>query len=112
MTEERPWLKWALLLGGPTVWFVHFGLIYAASGLGHTDDAHAGAPTRIAVVLAGLSGIAVLALLMRAARRLKVEDWNRNRELAVFWRRTSTILLALTMLALLWETLPALIVSG
>jgi uncharacterized protein (DUF983 family) len=111
MIEARPWLKWLLLVGGPIVWGLHFTTIYAASGLDHTFDNEGDFAAKIVIFAAGIIAVAALIWLFRTARALPDEQWSNDRRLARFWRRSTTILHLLTVLAIVWATLPVLFVN-
>jgi uncharacterized protein (DUF983 family) len=111
MIESRAWLKWLLLAGGPIVWGLHFTTIYAASGLDHTFDSEGELPAKIVILLAGVAALGALSWLFRTARALPDEQWSHDKDLARFWRRATSILHLLTMLAIFWATLPVLLVN-
>lgn len=112
MIEARAWRKWLLLLSGPVLWAAHFAVSYAASGLDYTFDGHAGPGAHLTVLIAGMLALAVQALLLRAAWHMHNEEWSANLDLARFWRRSCSVLLLLTSVAIVCQTLPVLFVTA
>ena len=102
---------WLCGLGGPLVWAAHFGLAYAASSI----EAVCGVPgTASLTVLAAtvLAVLADLALIAAAARdRLPRMARQPDAEASAFWRGMTGIGAAVSLVAVLWQALPALLVG-
>ena len=92
--------KWALLLGGLTIWAVHFFLIYGFGTIfPHTQLA------RILTLVATVPALAADALLLwiAAAGTLSSKD-----ELDRWILNVGALGAALSFVAILWQALPAL----
>ncbi|HYD87177.1 MAG TPA: hypothetical protein VEA80_06870 [Vitreimonas sp.] len=95
-------VRWLILLAGPLLWAAHFGLIYAVASI---SIQAVGESTPLARGLIGGSGLAfvgVLALLCLSLRR--GED-----EVDRFWRSASIAGAVIGIVAILWQSLPALL---
>jgi len=87
--------SWLIVLGGLIVWAVHFFGVYALAEI---------APDRVLVLV--LSAVCLLAdaVLLRSGLRLPTPDGFAR------WRRSSAITGALlSMVAVAWQSLPALL---
>lgn len=97
-------MHWRLLLGGPLIWAAHFGLIYAAASIFHVVRGEPDAAARIVTLVItalcfGGSGF----VLAAALRQPRAEPLDR------FWRIVAATGAILAMIAIFWQTLPALI---
>jgi hypothetical protein len=101
-----------LLFAGPLVWAIHFLVIYGTTGVlcARPPAAQAswlGIPAgHWAVGLAGLVAVAALAACARVQPRTE-EPHNRN-----FVRWMTLTLNALALVAIVWETLPILLLPA
>lgn len=93
--------KWVLLLGGLTVWAIHFFLLYGFASL--FPGQHI---ARILTLLATVPALAADALLLWAA----AGGAFRTDELDRWVSDVSAIGAALSFIAVIWQALPALLV--
>lgn len=95
--------RWLILLGGPLIWAAHFAAIYALASLSVVTDGEATQTARAAIIAVGV----VLALaaggLLWFASRLHGEE-----PLDQFWRLVSALGALIALVAIVWQTLPAL----
>lgn len=99
--------RWLFLLGGLLIWAAHFTFIYIVASI---SDLQAGEATPIARVVIGASGAAAAVaalLLLRAAIRARAGE-----PLETFWRSVSALGAVIALIAILWQTLPALSLAG
>lgn len=105
--------KFAVLLGGPMIWFVHLGLVYGGASLGLTLTFGAPTSARLFIAAATLVSLAAIAWIAREARRGRLPRWESPQEdLAQFWRKATFLLCLLSFFGVLWQGLPALLVAG
>lgn len=105
--------KWALFLGGPILWFAHFGIVYGAASLEITYRFEAGLPSRIFIAAITAAALATVALLGWAVWRGRLPDWDAPWEdLSGLWRKGAGALYFLSFVAIAWQSLPALLVHG
>ena len=95
--------RWLLLLGGPLIWAAHFMIIYAIASVSEQIAGGAGVLARALILVAGGAGVAAALFVLAAARRFDAED-----PLQRFWRMVSAAGAILAIIAMLWQTLPAL----
>jgi len=94
---------WAFLLGGLLVWTVHFFGLYIAASIFLDTDA-----TRVlTLVLTALCLAADAWLLWRALPKLRTGNPD---EMQHWVALIATLAIALSLLAVLWQGLPALLV--
>lgn len=102
--------RWLLLLGGWLVWTAHFAAVYAAASvfdLGPGADAPASRWLVGGLTLAAMAADAALLLLAaRPPAFLKGDD---DAELSAFFRALGGLGAALSLLAVAWQGLPALV---
>jgi hypothetical protein len=90
-----------LLAAGPVVWAVHFLAIYGFTGIVCARPGVDAAVLAWGVALAGVAAIALLALVVLAARRAGSGEGERP-----FALHVGQGLAAFAALAIAWETLP------
>jgi len=102
---------WLCGLGGPLVWAAHFGLAYAAASI----EQVCGVPgtARLTVLAATVLAVPIdLALIIAAARdRLPRMAQQPDPEAAAFWRGMTGVGAAVSLVAVLWQALPALLIG-
>lgn len=102
--------SWILLLGGLLVWFVHlmgvYGIVSFADVVGRPDSVSARAAVGGLTVLAA-GGDAVLIWL--ALRGATDPQGPAPAELTRFWRSMAAGGAAFSLLAVLWQGLPAIV---
>ena len=104
--EIRSALAWVSLLGPPTVWFVHLGIVYAAASIGIVASGAAGMPSRIAI-----GAVTLLALLAIAGLAWIAPRWSPDQEPAKgFWPPLVRILAIVSAIGTVYQATPALLV--
>ena len=101
--------RWLFLLGGLLIWAAHFTGVYAIASLADVMS-RADAPWALAAV-AALTVVCVAgdaALLVGALRRPD-RDAESDPGLARFWRSVAGLGALVSLIAVLWQGLPALI---
>ena len=93
--------KWVLLLGGLTVWAMHFFLLYGFASLFPGQEI-----ARTLTLIATVPALAVDGLLLWAAA---ARGWHGD-ELDRWILDVSAIAAALSFIAVIWQALPALLV--
>lgn len=95
--------RWLLLLGGPLIWAAHFLAIYFIASLAEQLSGETGLIARALILAAG--GVAIIAalLVLASARRLSTQN-----ALDRFWRLIAQAGAVLAIIAVLWQSLPAL----
>ena len=105
--------KWGIFLGGPLIWFAHFGIVYGAASLEITFRFEAGWPSRVFIALLTLGALAAVAWLGWSIWRGHLPKWETPWEdVSGLWRKTGGILYFLSFIAIVWQSLPALLVHG
>ncbi|HYD74243.1 MAG TPA: hypothetical protein VEF55_13985, partial [Candidatus Binatia bacterium] len=88
--------------GGPLIWAVHFGFIYAVASISVQATGETGSLARALIGVSGLIGVlAALAVLWAACRMKTEEPFDR------FWRAVSAAGAVFAAIAVVWQTLPA-----
>lgn len=93
--------RWRLLLGGPLIWALHFGAIYAVTSVSYVAIGATNTIARIVVV--ALSALCLLGCLwvgIAAFRRPQSEGLER------LWRTVAISGAVLAAIAIVWQTLP------
>jgi hypothetical protein len=93
--------RWRLLLGGPLIWAMHFGAIYAVTSVSHVATGATNLIARIVVI--SISAICVVAcgwIVMISLRRPPSDG------LEAFWRTIALTGAILAAIAVVWQTLP------
>lgn len=101
MSAYSPGAKVARFLAGPVIWAAHFSAVYAL----HAPMCVAGAGGPYVVLLWSVTAAAVAALIVLIA-------WPSGREEnAVFLDRAASALAFLSLCAVVWAALPALLLA-
>lgn len=95
--------RWRLLLGGPLIWAAHFTAIYATSSVSHLAVGATNTTARIVTLAATLACLGASFWVLAAALRQRQAD-----DLSLFWRAVAAAGAALAIIAIIWQTLPAL----
>jgi hypothetical protein len=115
-TGSRSTGELALALAGPTVWAVHFFLMYGAevvicTGPAATSRAGQALPVAIALTVVAMVGLLCI-LVRRFALDRQAHQAADDTHGSLFWRDASTALAALAMLGVLWVALPAILLPA
>ena len=100
------WRVWIGLLAAPTIWFAHFGFVYAAASVEIILAGSAGMLSRAIIVAATLGALAAIAFLGFRAARLAPAD----EPVKSFWKAVARILAAVSAIGVIYQTVPALTV--
>ena len=115
-TSSRSTGELALLLAGPTVWAVHFFLMYGAEVLICTGPVATSRGGQLLPVAIALTAVAMTGLLCILVRRFALDrqahQATEDIHGSLFWRDASTALAALAMLGVLWVALPAMLLPA
>lgn len=95
--------RWRLLLGGPLVWALHFGTIYAVASVSDVAIGFTGLTARIIVLIATATCLGACVWVLTIALRQPQGD-----ALSAFWRTVAATGAILAAIAICWQTLPAL----
>jgi hypothetical protein len=95
--------RWLLLLGGPLIWAGHFLAIYAVASVAVQLNGTASFMARIVILGLSAAAIAACIFVFFAARRQR-----RGEPLADFFRTIAGAGAVLALIAIVWQTLPAL----
>lgn len=95
--------RWLLFLGGPLIWAAHFGLIYAIASLSVVAAGETTAAARVAIGASGLGAALACAVLAWRALKAGAQD-----ELGRFMRMVGGVGAIIGLIAVIWQTLPAL----
>jgi hypothetical protein len=95
--------RWLFLLGGPLIWAAHFGAIYATASVSHVIAGATGGDTRSFIVVISMVCVGACAWLITSALRRPPAD-----ALGAFWRNVAAAGAVLAIIAITWQTLPAL----
>lgn len=98
--------RWLLLLGGPLIWAAHFAVIYTIASVSIAAAGETTPAARAAMIVAGGGGALACALLIRHALRNDDRD-----DLSAFLRGVGGIGAGISLVAILWQTLPAMTLS-
>lgn len=102
--------RWLFLLGGMLVWAIHFSGAYGIASLGAVAGDAESPAARIAIGLLTLSCLAVDGLLIAMAVRAWVPAMPPGEgELVLFWRSLGGTGAAMSIAAVAWQGLPALL---
>lgn len=94
--------RWRLLLGGPLIWAFHFGVIYAATSASEVIPSFTVAVARAAVLIVTALCLIACAWVLRSALR-----GPHSEALTAFWRTVAATGSVLAIIAIAWQTLPA-----
>lgn len=94
--------RWRLLLGGPLVWALHFGVIYAATSASEVIPNFTAAIARAAILMVTVLCLIACAWVLRSALRQPHSE-----ALTAFWRTVAATGAVLAIIAIIWQTLPA-----
>lgn len=94
--------RWLILLAGPLLWAAHFGLIYLIASISIQAVGESTALARALIAGSGIACVGVLALLCFKLRRGE-DDVDR------FWRYVSITGSLIGIVAIVWQSLPALL---
>jgi cytochrome c biogenesis protein CcdA len=95
--------RWLLFLGGPLIWAAHFAVIYAIASISMVGAGETTPAARVAILVAGIVAAIAAALMLIAALRAP-----RNEALGAFWRNVAALGALIALVAIVWQTLPAL----
>lgn len=95
--------RWRLLLGGPIIWALHFGIIYAATSASEVVPSFTVSIARIAILIATALCLIACAWVLRSALRQTHTD-----ALTAFWRTVTATGAIFAIIAIIWQTLPAI----
>ncbi len=95
--------RWVLLLGGPLIWAGHFLAIYLTASIAEQISGDTGALARTLMLAASSAAIVAALWIIAVARRLDA-----NAPLDRFWRLVSQAGAILAIVAVIWQSLPAL----
>ena len=101
--------RWMILLAGPSLWFAHFCLVYAAASLELTYYPAAGVTSR--AVIAGLTLVALAITALAAWRAAAVSPGAAGSALHRFWSGATRLMCLLAAVAIVWQALPAALVT-
>lgn len=99
---------WTLLLWGPSLWFLHFGLVYGIASLALTYRPAAGVPSRVAIAAATAAMLALVLVGWLRAGRYSPGD--PGSDLHRFWRSATALLCLISAIAIVYQALPAVLV--
>lgn len=94
---------WAYMLGGPIVWAVHFFVLYAIASVFLTSTL-----ARILVLVVSALCLAADAWLLRAA--LPIARSSGSEEFGRWTAHIAALGAALSLVAVAWQSLPALLI--
>ena len=103
------------VLAGLLIWAAHFTVIYGFTGLACARGLANQQVLGFGLIDVVVVGATILALLAAAAvlmRALRFANASEQAESVPFLRWTAAMSAALAMIAILWEGLPALLISG
>lgn len=95
--------RWLLLLGGLLIWAAHFGAAYAIASISFEVAGKTTLAARALLMVAGAAAAIACVLLCRAALRMP-----RQTPLDAFWRTVSLAGAVIALIAVVWQTLPAI----
>jgi hypothetical protein len=98
-------MTWLLLLGGMLVWLAHFSAVYAISSIAVVLDASDTSERWGVAIVTALAALADIALLAVSAARAQRE---RRNDLPRFTTRAAALGAFISLLAVLWQGLPAI----
>ncbi len=101
---------WLVLLAGPLVWAAHFGVVSLATGWDASVGRDAETTARVVVAAATVLAEGALAWLIVEARRARLDHWGGAKDLSRFWSWAGRVQLWFATVAVLWQSLPALLV--
>jgi hypothetical protein len=105
--------QWAVFLSGPLIWSAHLGFVYAAATVEITLTEQAGIASRIAIGFATLVCLAVISWIGWSVWRGRLPKWETpQKDVAGLWRKSGGLLSLLAFLAVLWQGLPAIFITG
>lgn len=107
MSRPEARLAWTGLLGPPTIWFVHFGFVYAAASLEIVLRGHSGLLSRVAI---GTGTLAALALIGWIGWRAELYAPHDDQNVWRFWVAVLRTLAAVSGIGILYQALPAVMV--
>ncbi len=94
--------RWLIFLGGPLIWAAHFLFIYFVASVSEVVAGETSFPARALIVVSGIAAaICNLLLLFRTRRLPGVEP------LEIFWRSVTATGAAISIIAIVWQSLPA-----
>lgn len=99
-------IAWLLLLGPLTIWFVHFGFVYAVPNV---ENILTGGRGHISQIVIAVASIAALALIMLIAY-IVPSFAPRDKEPARLWVYVTRFLSLVASLAIIFQTLPIFLV--
>ncbi len=100
---------WLLLLGAMLIWLAHFSALYAISSLVITLDASAAIERWSVAIVTAAAAVANLILLAATSAQA---DKSRAGRLRGFTARVAAFGASISLLAVLWQGLPAIAFSG
>lgn len=104
--ERRSVLAWVALLGPPTLWFAHFGFVYAAASVEIVFLWRAGLPSRLVIAGGTLLALGLVWACWRWLPRVLPEpECDRG-----LWRTAGGWLALVSAIAILFQAMPALLV--
>lgn len=92
--------RWFLLLGAPSIWAAHFLAVYAAASVSALGDDAIRDAARIAISLLTIGALAACGFALALALRQSRSEG--------FWRTVAIAGAVFAIVAILWQTLPAL----
>ena len=103
---------WTGLLAPPTIWFAHFGFVYAAASLEIVLTGSAGPASRLAIGLATLAALGLIGwYALRARHYAPGEDVpGEGTDVSRFWVSVLRILAGVSAVGVLYQAMPALLV--
>lgn len=98
-------LVWAAMIAAPTIWFVHFGFVYAAASLAIVLGGEAGLASRAAIGLGTAAALAVIGWIALRIPRFSPPEQAFRR----FWVFLTRILAAVSAIGIIYQAAPAVI---
>jgi hypothetical protein len=110
MTRESFWKSWpVLLVAGPSIWILHFFVVYLWAEAACSDAFEVGRTTGVVTFVVVATALAVVLIALLAWRALRLANTHTDEREQLF--RWGAMLGALSIVATLFVGLPALYLS-
>lgn len=102
----RPGRVWLALLAPPTIWFLHFGFVYAAASLEMVFEQRAGLLSRLAIGAGTLAALLLIGWIGWDSPRFAP----RPEKVRGFWIAVTRLLALVSAIGIAYQAAPALLV--
>lgn len=99
-------IAWIMLLAPLTIWFLHFGFVYAVPSLENILMGGHSYISQVIIALASIAALAIIAFIAYIVPTFKPRD----KEPAKFWVFVTRFLSLLASLAIIFQALPIFLV--